>query len=55
MAVHGPDPFRAVTLITEAEDRGGREPDPDCLREAPAVVPFARLLAEHITRHRTAS
>jgi hypothetical protein len=55
MAVHGPDPVRAITLITEAEDRGGLPQAVGVGFAAPAVVPFARLLAEHVTRHRTAS
>jgi|SwirhisoilCB1_FD_contig_31_15183478_length_442_multi_3_in_0_out_0_1 acyl carrier protein len=48
MSAYGLDSVRAITLITEAEERVGCELDPNALWEFPTVAAFAGLLAEHV-------
>ncbi|MFJ4685555.1 acyl carrier protein [Streptomyces sp. NPDC091377] len=49
MSVYGLDSVRAITLITEAEDRLGCELDPNALWEFPTVASFAGLLAAQVS------
>jgi acyl carrier protein len=45
LSTYGLDSIKAITLITEAEERIGHELDPNALWDFPTVTSFAGLLA----------